>query len=346
MSNISEKVNFMALRKLYAERGNQKGLDKLTRIIFEKFSEKDREKLLAGVSVSQELVDSLDLSKLIELLFLGACPKSLLIKSIMGANPVFYDFERYDEIFRYHFISVDDLQKVILGAADSMLLKTSLPRWVRNVCKLLQKNDLAVYEGLDFDEVVNEFVDYLYSCEEFNIRDEVIFQACCNILKKLPYNEERNLKISWKVLEAVSFESNNMLLANTLEKMVKGKTTVEIIELLITRADLKGIFIGNRASRKVLETSVDIEELFSLMCQGKVGPVGLMLVLFRDIFERRVELINNWIACGLELPIDVYLEDILNDKVSENFEELDKKHIGVLEEEKAKQFEIKPTEQQ
>jgi len=346
MSNISEKVNFMALRKMYTEKGNQEGLDKFVRIIFEKFSENDRKKLLAGISISQELASSLNLEKLTELLFLGAYPKSLLIESIMGVSPVFYDFESYDEIFRHHFISVDDLQKVILGAQDGILLKTSLPRWIRNVCKLFQKEDLAVYEGLDFDEVANRFVGYLSTCDESNIRDVVIFQTCCNILKKLPYNEERNLKISWKILEAASFGSNNMVLSSTLEEFLKDKTTIEVIDLLLARADLKGIFIGDGATRKVLVASVDIEELFSLMSQGKVGPVGLMLVLFRDIFERRVELINNWIANGLELPIDVYMEDIINNKTRETYKDLDKKHIGALEEEKAKQFEVKPTGQQ
>ncbi len=348
--NISEKVDFMALRRLYAKNGNQKGLDKLIRIVFEKFSEKDREKLLAGVTVSEELLSNLDLSELIELLFLGACPKDLLIKGIMNVNPVFYDFEKYDKVFRYHFISIDDLQKVILGAKDSVLLKDSLPRWVRNVCSILARDDLEIYEGLDFKKLVVSLLEYLEN--NYEKKDEnrgTVLKTYCNILRKLPYDKE--YLIGTRILNNMFIVGSDItILSCTLDKMLKGKTIPEVIDLLCARPDLKKILVEvvkNETIRKTLAANVNTEELFNLMAEGKVGPVGLMLVLFKEIYDRRGELLNCWIKAGLELPIDVYMESIINCDVHKNsYEELDKKHMSALEEEKAKQLEIKPIEQQ
>ncbi len=176
-----------------------------------------------------------------------------------------------------------------------------------------------------------------------------LFKAYCNILSKLPYDEEYSL--GNRILNVVYHVGSNITtLSYALNKMLRGKSIPEIVELLCARPDLKKILVelaGNEIIRNTLTLNINTEELFNLMAEGKVGPVGLMLVLFKEIYDRRGELLNCWIKAGLELPIDVYMESIINCDVHKNsYEELDKKHMGALEEEKAKQFEIKPVEQQ
>lgn len=343
-----QKVDYMALRKLYTRNNNQAGIDNLVRIIFDNVPQKEeRKKLLAGIKVSNELVNSICLPEISELLFSGATPKETLVNRAKNYNPEFYITEEYDKLYRAGFISIQDLQKVILGIKDIYLSRGEYPSWVRNIYYLFKKDDLSPYEGLDFKWIIKCLLSYVGGCRaDSAVYGEAMYETYCAILSKVPYDEDYSNYVRRYILSGESYRDNELILTTTLDKMLSGKSTIEIIETIYSRPDLTEIFLKSSIARRFLMGTIDSEELFSLLSQGKIRPVGLVLTLFYTFKSRRNELINNWIANELELEIDIYMEKMLNGVIYIDYGELDKKHIGALEEEKAKQFEIKPTEQQ
>lgn len=347
LENMSNsEIDYLGLRRQYEKTGNQEKLDNIILIAFKKLQGPKRQELLKGINVSPSLAKRLNISQLTVLLLAGAGPKELLVEIVKSAKNV-YNFQDYDKLYRSGFIDVAFFEKYILEAkSNNKPASNEVPTDINNICNLFEKEDLEVYVGLDFRKIEDKLLSYLSECSKEIKHDNTIFKSYCDMLRKLPYDETRNAIIAKHINDNCNYSTiNTETLISTLTSILKDKTAREIIDMLYRRPDLVSIFSHGDVFRETLVLNTNMEELLNLVCEGNVGPIGLLFHLYSWLYFKRIAILNYWIANGLELLIDVYMDAITNNRLDEDYASLDRKHIEAMQGEKDKPFAMQPIEE-
>jgi len=165
----------------------------------------------------------------------------------------------------------------------------------------------------------NEFAMVLHESPELANRIDTV-------VKEVKEKEAEN-KISGSILTSENREE----FLSTLKLTLKDRQAEDIIELLHGRPDLVSIFMTDSEAKQILVDYTNTIELFHRICDGSLKQVGLALALFDDLFDSRINIINHWIKMQREVPLDVYLNSMLDGSIRQDYGNLDQLYIGSLE---------------
>lgn len=304
--------------------GNQKGLEELVLNFLKTELENHASSshpFLKGLLFSNELIAKLNNASLIYAIESGAEPQEQLIHKVLDNH-----IENAFILYKKRLISLETLEEKIFERNDSV---------VYAVFYLLNDGDLTPYEGFNFEELETRFAA---SCPTTKY-DKNLSLAALWYMMKVPYNKG-HLKLARRVAiltASIEMAKEKRDIFQAFEDFFRhgiiGNASIdETIDVLKKRPDclhlIKNIPTANEAFLATFDRPLKDQTLKSVMKElknkivlGQLSSIGFALYLFAPLFEKRIAILNEWVANDKTIEVDIYANAFIKGEIP--YEELD-----------------------
>ncbi len=356
-NNSVKNIDFRGLLELYKRTGDQEKVDKVIDLYIKSFlsdaPEAREYPFLKDIALSPRVISGTPKNKLITILLNGGQPVSGIVDELMKAN-CFYDFKKYDMLFKRGFITAEDLEHVIVGA-NIICVGRGFSYNIRNIIDFMSIEDLSSYEGINLSNVEDALVKYISKGHLGGVSNEdleSLLRVIFRLLTTLPYDTLHRILVDTikdiRMLEEKSREKQNseeakagIIIEDFAKSLLKDLSVKDTINLLYTRPDYQELFKKINEARKVLDDHIDMNVLFNSICDGSIGCVVFVMKLFPSLRSRSVDIINAWVKNGMTLQLDVYFDYLISDRTDPR-DDLDGKYEWAMQPENAKNFVVEP----
>lgn len=212
---------------------------------------------------------------------------------------------------------------------------------IRTFEKIILGSTSKDFDGLDFEKLEKSFMRYI--CEH-NIWNTKTLSVALGFIIRLPFNETHLelMKIILRQSKSTDRASYDYrLYIDTLTDfmkthIVKDLTGTELLSCIFSRPDFELLITAPpdgtlRKAFFVDETTnfeTRMEELFNIICEGKIDSIGHAIATFEFLKERKIEIVNYWAEHDMTLEVDVYGMYLIESSGCKNFTELDEQYIA------------------
>lgn len=341
---MPNKIDYVGIRAIMERVGNQKGLEELVLNFLKTELENpssSSHSFFKGLLLSDELITKLNNASLIYALESGAEPQEQLIHKVLDNH-----IENAFILYKNGIITLKILEEKIFERNDSV---------VYAVFYLLNDGDLTLYEGLNFEELETRFAASWPTTKY----DKDLFTTALWYMMKVPYNRG-HLKLARSLVALTASIETAKEKRDTFQAFedffhhgIIGSASIEeTIEILKTRPDclhlIKNIPTANEAFLSIFDRPLKdqtlksvMEELKNKIVRGQLSSIGFALYLFEPLFEKRIDILNEWVANDKTIEVDIYANVFIKGLIP--YEELDATYERIkneTEEEEYKHFMI------
>lgn len=305
-----ETLNYLGIRKIFEKNDNFRALRDFlinyTNIVYSD-EPNGTDPVLSHVEVPKEAIPRFSNNGLLALIVNDASPREHLISRVLEVghqSDIFF-------LYLHHKITIENVEMCLDAKKDYTYIN-----------RIISHVDLSIFADVDFCALEKKFIAVHDKPSEWDLPT---LTAAFLFLSRLPYDES-HLDIANMIIKVISSYSCNhdkdkvkCLLENFVNTHIHTSLSGnDLLEFLHSRPDFCLIIrsLSKEQFEKVFSTpqrsySSMIDELIADISSGHTKRIGFAMKVFKEIFEKRISILNAWVAIEATIELDIYTDAIM-----------------------------------